>query len=84
MFRFLSSLVHGTYPETLALANELRIQGRECSSHPLLVPELPFPEKYHSLPDSETMMLSTDNPLGQLPVAMSHGNSGEGTLKLAL
>jgi len=49
-----------------------------------LVPELPFPEKYHSLPDSETMMLSTDNPLGQLPVATSHRNSGEGTLKLAL
>lgn len=83
MFHFLSSLVHGTYSVTLALANKLGIQGRECSSHTFLVPELPFPG-YHSLPDSETMMLSTDKPVGQLPVAMSHGNSGEGTLKLTL
>lgn len=70
MFRFLSSLVHGTYSLPPALANKLGIYGRECNSHPLLVPELPFPEKCHSLPDSETMMLCTWQ--SSRPVACSH------------
>lgn len=51
---------------------------------PFLVFELSFPEKPHCLPDTETAVLSTDNPICPLLLAAFYVNSGDEILKIKL